>query len=115
MNANLHALFQERFPADDQALFIETDDGRRLSYGDADRESARLAGVLARLGVVPGERVVVQVDKSPEAVFLYLACLRLGAVYVPLNTAYAPEEVAYFLSDARCPISSPSMPGAGAA
>ncbi|RMH12178.1 MAG: malonyl-CoA synthase, partial [Gemmatimonadetes bacterium] len=60
-----------------------------------------MAGVLARNGVGRGERVVVQVDKSVGNIALYLACLRLGAVYVPLNTAYTDAEVAYFIGDAR--------------
>ncbi len=61
----------------------------------------KLAGLLRSLPVVAGDRVLVQVDKSPEAIALYLACLRLGAVYVPINTAYTGAEVAYFLRDAQ--------------
>ena len=80
--------------------FIETPDGQKLTYGDLDTGSARLAGVLARLGVEPGDRVAVQVEKSPQAVLLYLACLRAGAIFLPLNTAYTPAEIEYFLSDA---------------
>ena len=60
----------------------------------------RVAAALAHRAVVPGDRVVAQVEKSPEAIALYLACLRLGAVFVPLNTAYTAAEIAYFLSDA---------------
>ena len=60
----------------------------------------RVATALARRGVTPGERVVAQVEKSPEAVALYLACLRIGAVFVPLNTAYTSAEIEYFLGDA---------------
>ena len=52
-------------------------------------------------GVAPGDRVAVQVEKSPEAMLLYLACLRAGAVYLPLNTAYTPAEIDYFLGDAE--------------
>jgi len=81
-------------------LFVETEDGRRLSYGDADRLAARLANALVALGVAPGDRVAVQVDKSPEAIVLYLACVRAGAVYLPLNTAYTLAELEYFLTDA---------------
>jgi malonyl-CoA/methylmalonyl-CoA synthetase len=75
--------------------------GRDYSYGDLDRMSAELATTLSELGVEVNARVLVQVDKSPQAVALYLGCLRLGAVYVPINTAYTEAEVAYFLEDAR--------------
>ena len=63
--------------------------------------AARFAHVLASWGVTPGDRVMVQAGKSAEAIFLYLACLRIGAVYVPLNTGYTPAEVAYFIGDAE--------------
>jgi malonyl-CoA/methylmalonyl-CoA synthetase len=74
---------------------------RVLSYADLHAQSAQLAHALVRLGVRPGERVAVQVDKSPEAVLLYLATLRAGAVYLPLNTAYTEAELEYFLADAQ--------------
>lgn len=61
---------------------------------------ARLAAALARRSITAGDRVVAQVEKSPEALALYLACLRLGAVFVPLNTAYTASELEYFLGDA---------------
>ena len=60
-----------------------------------------MAQVLCSLGVAPGDRVMVQVDKSPQAVVLYLASRRVGAVFLPLNTAYTAREVAYFLGDAQ--------------
>jgi malonyl-CoA/methylmalonyl-CoA synthetase len=63
-------------------------------------ESAAYAALLADLSVEAGDRVLVQTAKSPESVALYLGCLRAGAVYVPINTAYTPAEVAYFLADA---------------
>jgi malonyl-CoA/methylmalonyl-CoA synthetase len=81
--------------------FLTTDADRRLSYRDLDRESRRLAAALAALGVQPGDRVAMQVDKSAEALLLYVACLRMGAVLLPLNTAYTARELAYFLQDAR--------------
>src|SRR5690349_7165751 len=85
---------------DRERLFLETVDGRRMSYGDMVALTTRLAAVLRSLQVAPGDRVVAQVEKSPEAVALYLACLRLGATFVPLNTAYTFAELEYFLSDA---------------
>ncbi len=101
MSDNLFELFRSRFPADLSRPFIETPDGRSISYGDLDAATARMAHLLAQRGVGPGERVAAIVEKSPEAVFLYLACLRAGAVYLPLNTAYTEAEVGYFLGDAE--------------
>src|SRR5690349_1673492 len=86
---------------DRERLFLETVDGRRMSYGDMVALTTRLAAVLRSLQVAPGDRVVAQVEKSPEAVALYLACLQLGAVFVPLNTAYTFAELEYFLGDAE--------------
>ncbi|RST86824.1 malonyl-CoA synthase [Aquibium carbonis] len=81
--------------------FIETLDGRRWSYRDMLDLSGRLARRLVERGVEPGDRVAVQVEKSAEALMLYLACLRAGAVYLPLNTAYTLAELDYFVGDAE--------------
>ncbi|CAO3431321.1 malonate--CoA ligase [Azospirillum doebereinerae] len=89
-------------PATDPArIAIETADGGRLSYGDLRAATGRMANVLAAEGARPGDRVAVQVEKSVEALVLYLACLRAGVVYLPLNTAYTPAELAYFVGDAE--------------
>ncbi|HKQ44074.1 MAG TPA: malonyl-CoA synthase [Rhizomicrobium sp.] len=72
-----------------------------ISFRDSFAAAGRLAQVLVRHGVAPGDRVAVQVEKSPQALFLYLACLRAGAVYLPLNTAYTPHELTYFVGDAE--------------
>ncbi|HEV8333510.1 MAG TPA: malonyl-CoA synthase [Steroidobacteraceae bacterium] len=79
---------------------LTTPGGQRLSYGAMNRLVDRIAAALTHRAVTPGDRVVAQVEKSPEAVALYLACLRIGAVFVPLNTAYTTAEVEYFLGDA---------------
>ena len=100
-DANLYSLLRSHFPAAADATCLELADDKRITYADIDARSGRLAGLLADLGVVPGDRVMVQVDKSPEAVILYLACLRAGAVFLPLNTAYTAREVEYFLNDAE--------------
>jgi malonyl-CoA/methylmalonyl-CoA synthetase len=81
--------------------FIERDDGRMVTYGDVFAGSARLAHALVTSGVMPGDRVAVQVEKSAEAILLYLACLRAGAVFLPLNTAYTTAELDYFIGDAE--------------
>jgi malonyl-CoA/methylmalonyl-CoA synthetase len=82
-------------------ILLETPDGRTLTYDDFFRIAARFAHALRARGVNPGDRVAVQVDKSPEALALYVACVRAGAVYLPLNTAYTPSEVSYFVGDAE--------------
>ncbi|MBL4801627.1 MAG: AMP-binding protein [Emcibacter sp.] len=101
INANLYALFQSRFPDDLNKIFLQQEDGKSLSYGDMDMLSAKMAGLLKAKNIVKGDRVLVQVEKSMEAVCLYLACLRVGAIYLPLNTAYTTAEVDYFIGNAR--------------
>ena len=100
MPGNLFALFQSRFPVDRSRPFIIVPGGATFSYADLEARSAQFAHVLVGAGIRPGDRVAVQVEKSPEAIFVYLACLRAGAVLLPLNTAYQPAELDYFLSDA---------------
>jgi len=100
-NANLYALFQKHFPTDLDAPALVTPGGETISYGGLDAMSAQYAGLLKTVGVKIGDRVAVQVDKSPQAVALYLACLRAGAIYLPLNTAYTPAEITYFVGDAE--------------
>ncbi|GGX88630.1 malonyl-CoA synthase [Litchfieldella qijiaojingensis] len=101
MSHNLFSTFAERMQARGDADFITTREGRGYTYAEALAASARLGGALVALGVKPGDRVAVQVDKSPEAILLYLACLRVGGVYLPLNTGYTGEEIRYFLGDAE--------------
>ena len=94
-------LFDGLFSAPDVTKRLaELHDGRWYTYQDALDVSARIANVLVDLGVKPGDRVAVQVPKSFEAVMIYLGCVRAGAVFLPLNTAYTAVEVDYFLSDA---------------
>lgn len=103
---NLFALLSERFEAAlDCPGVVPVGaaagvSGPAWTYRDLDDASARFSAVLRRRGVEPGDRVLVQVPKSVEAVALYLGVLRCGAVYVPLNTAYTEREVAFFVSDA---------------
>jgi malonyl-CoA/methylmalonyl-CoA synthetase len=87
-------------PAPDHP-FLHTPAGEDLNYGRLREKTAQLAHALAHLGVAPGARVAVQVEKSPEALLLYLACARAGAVFLPLNTAYTLAELDYFLADAE--------------
>ena len=101
MNQNFFAAVAAAIGCDAEQVLLETDDGKLYTRGDILRESARLAGLLCDAGAVRGDRIAVQVDKSPAALSLYLACLRAGLVYLPLNIAYQRAELAYFLQDAR--------------
>ena len=100
MPNHLFDLIRSCAPADG-APFIRKRDGRVITYGEAFALSAQMANVMVSEGVVPGDRLAAQVEKSPDALILHLACLRAGAVYVPLNPAYTPAEIQYFLADAE--------------
>jgi malonyl-CoA/methylmalonyl-CoA synthetase len=100
MANHLYDHIRSGMPSPDR-LFAETEDGRRYTYRDVEDLSGRYAAALVDLGVTPGDRVAVQVEKSVEAAMLYLACIRAGGVFLPLNTAYTPTEVEYFLGDAE--------------
>jgi len=99
-NANLYAVLEGGFPADRDRVALETPT-LRYTWNDIDRASACLANLLASLKLPAGARVAVQVEKSPEALLLYLATLRAGLVYLPLNTAYREAEIEYFLGNAE--------------
>jgi malonyl-CoA/methylmalonyl-CoA synthetase len=101
MSENCYALFRGRFPADLSAPFIELENGKSYNFADLEAGSGRFARLLETLGVEPGDRVAVQVEKSPEAIFLYAACLRYGAIFLPMNTAYQKGEVDYIVADAE--------------
>lgn len=98
--SNLFSVIRAANPEQSRHL-LTTETGRRMTYGDLFRETGRFANALVSLGVKPGDRVAVQIDKSPEALVLYLACIRSGAVLLPLNTGYTLGEVEYFLRDAE--------------
>jgi malonyl-CoA/methylmalonyl-CoA synthetase len=98
---NLFAQFAIGFADDLRQVSLITPEGDAFSYADAERESARLANYLAASGLRMGDRVTVHAGKSPQAVWLYLACLRGGFVYHPLNPAYQSVELEYFVADAR--------------
>jgi malonyl-CoA/methylmalonyl-CoA synthetase len=101
MNANLYTLFQSCFPEDKSACCIETHDGLYYSWNDLDRASAKIANLLSGLNLPNDSRIAVQVEKSPEALILYLATLRAGHVFLPLNTAYRAAEIEYFIGNAE--------------
>ena len=99
-NANL---FSRLFDDLDDAsrLAIETHDGQHISYAALIAHAGRIANVLVARGVKPGDRVAAQTEKSVAGLVLYLATVRAGAVYLPLNTAYTLNELDYFITDAE--------------
>jgi malonyl-CoA/methylmalonyl-CoA synthetase len=99
-NANLFSRLFDGLD-DPKRLAIETHDGERISYGDLIARAGQMANVLVARGVKPGDRVAVQVEKSVANIVLYLATVRAGAVYLPLNTAYTLNELDYFIGDAE--------------
>ncbi|HUR90970.1 MAG TPA: malonyl-CoA synthase [Ramlibacter sp.] len=100
-NANLFAALRAGFPSDLDSPAVETDNGLVYSWRDLDRGTAMIANLLRALALPEGSRVAVQVDKSVEAMMLYLATLRAGYVFLPLNTAYQSAEIEYFVGNAE--------------
>ena len=98
---NLYALLETGFPKDKSACALETHDGLYYSWDDLEKATAKMANLLMSLRLPEGSRVAVQVEKSPEALFLYLATLKAGLVYLPLNTAYQAAEMEYFVGNAE--------------
>jgi malonyl-CoA/methylmalonyl-CoA synthetase len=101
MNLNLYALLRSRFPSDLSRPVLILPNGGEVSYAALEAESARIAAWLAAKGVGAGDRVVVKAPKMPESLSLYLAVLKAGAVYTPLNDSYTAAELDYFLADAE--------------
>jgi malonyl-CoA/methylmalonyl-CoA synthetase len=99
-NANLFSRLFDGLD-DPSRLAIETMDGQRISYGDLIDRTGQMANVLGARGVKPGDRVAAQTEKSVPGLVLYLAAVRAGAVYLPLNTAYTLNELDYFITDAE--------------
>ncbi|MEW4457960.1 malonyl-CoA synthase [Roseibium algicola] len=89
------------FIPDRSKVFLETLDGGKVTYADMFARSAQYAGALQKLGVKAGDRVAVQVEKTPDTLMLYLGTIRAGGVFLPLNTAYTPAEIGYFVGDAE--------------
>ena len=104
-NQNLFAALRAAFPSDLDSIAVETveADGSSLHYSwrDLDRATAMMANLLVSLKLPAGSRIAVQVEKSVEAMVLYLATLRAGYVFLPLNTAYLSAEVGYFIGNAE--------------
>ncbi|MDO8448253.1 MAG: malonyl-CoA synthase [Rhodoferax sp.] len=100
-NGNLFAALRAAFPQDLDAVAVETDSGLFYSWRDLERATAMMANLLDSLDLPAGSRIAVQVEKSVEAMVLYLATLRAGLVFLPLNTAYQSAEIEYFIGNAE--------------
>jgi malonyl-CoA/methylmalonyl-CoA synthetase len=98
---NLYSILASAFPRTGNAPCMILPDGRVWTYGDIERASGRMSNLIASLGLKPGDRVAAQVEKTPEALVLYLAAIRAGMVFLPLNPAYQRHELEYFLGDTK--------------
>ena len=98
---NLFSLIADRRGGTPERALVEPDGGAARDWRGIDADTGRYANLLAGLGLKRGDRVAVQAEKSPNALLLYLGCLRAGLVYLPMNTAYRAEEVAFLLGNAE--------------
>ncbi|MBW6425300.1 malonyl-CoA synthase [Rhizobium sp. XQZ8] len=101
MSENLFSVLKTNFPEDLNKTFLQQPGEPVLTYGGLVERSGQFANAIVALGVKPGDRVAVQVEKSIEAMILYVATVRTGAIYLPLNPAYTISELRYFLGDAE--------------
>ena len=98
---NLYLSYREGFPKDLTSPFLEKYDGTIITYSDLEEQSSQYANGFFDIGLKPGDRVSIQVNKSPEVIYIYLACLRSNLIFHPLNTAYKANELSFFLGDAQ--------------
>ena len=87
-----------------EAVFLHVPEEQSLTYGDFLRLVAQYAGAFTDMGLVTGDRVAVQIEKSPHALAVYAACAQAGLVFLPLNTAYTPDETTYFVENSGAAI-----------
>ncbi len=111
-NENVFALFAATAAAHPERAFLVRKKETILTYGGMLTQTALAAAWLRSICVGPDDRALVQLHKSPVALIVYLACLRAGVTFIPLNTAYSEAELAYFLSDSdpAILIASPGLP-----
>ena len=98
---NLYLTYREGFPKDLSSPFLQQYDGSIITYKDVEDQSCQYANGFNDIGLRPGDRVSIQVNKSPEVIYIYMACLRANLIFHPLNTAYKENELSFFLDDAR--------------
>ena len=84
--------------------FLYLSDGCTLTYKDFITNSSKIANTLNKLGLKPGDRLAIQVEKSPEMLAVYAACAQAGIIFLPLNTAYTVNEILYFIEDSGASI-----------
>ena len=110
---NIFALFAAAAGANAERPFLIVGGEPLLTYGGMLEQSGRAAAWLRSKGLQQGDRAIIQAHKSPAAVIFYLACLRAGVVFIPLNTAYQASELTYFLEDAEPAllVASAGLPG----
>jgi malonyl-CoA/methylmalonyl-CoA synthetase len=101
VTGSLYAKFEETFRRLPEKIALRTPEGRAWTFVELEAEAGRYANALEALGLEPGDRVTAQIEKSPANLFLYLAVLKAGAVFQPLNTAYTESETEFFISDAN--------------
>jgi malonyl-CoA/methylmalonyl-CoA synthetase len=101
VTGSLYERFEATFRRLPDKVALRTPDGASWTFAALEAESCRVANALEALGLEPGDRVTAQIDKSPANLFLYLAALKTGAVFQPLNTAYTESETEFFISDAN--------------
>ena len=112
-DGNVFSLFAAAAQANAERAFLIVDGQLLLPYGGMLEQTGRAAAWLRSKGLQRGDRAIIQAHKSPAAVIFYLACLRAGVTFIPLNTAYQASELAYFLEDAEPSllIASAGLPG----
>lgn len=98
---NLYETLRSGFPQDRAQAAIETDTGRRVSWQQLEQGTAQLANLFRSYGIAEDARILIQADKSVEALQVYLGTLQAGYIHLPLNPAYQKDEIAYFIGDAR--------------
>ncbi len=79
--------------------FLHLQNGQSITHKQFLESTAQIAHVLSQTGLKAGDRVAVQVQKSPEALALYAACVQAGLIFLPLNTAYTVDELSYFIEN----------------
>lgn len=100
-NCNLFSHFDASLEKIGNKPILILDDGTTYDYEAIQNKSAQIASLLINLKVSPGERISIQIEKSPESLFLYLACLRAGLIYHPLNPGYTENELEFFINNAE--------------
>ncbi len=98
---NLYDTFRSAFPTTVDAPLMTLAAGQIVTYRDMDQQSAAMAARITDAGAKPGDRLMMQVEKTPQAVALYLACVRAGVIFIPLNTGYGRDELEYLAGDAQ--------------